>query len=62
MSSELVINNYKSNKSITNTELEQLIANDPKLSLVFGNAFSPEASDWARRHSDLIQSIKNYIK
>ena len=62
MSSGLDKNVKKSNKIITRGKLEQAIANDPILSLAFKDGLSPEASDWAKRHSDLIQSIKNYIK
>jgi len=62
MSSGLDKNVKESNKIITRDKLEQAIANDPKLSLAFKDGYSPEVSDWAKRHSDLIKSIKNYIK
>ena len=58
MSSVLENNNHKSNKSITNEELRELISKDPRLSLASGYLGSPEQLAWAKKHSDLIQWVR----
>jgi|TARA_B110000902_G_C13859889_1_gene418602 hypothetical protein len=58
MSSVLENNNHKSNKSITNEELRELISKDPRLSLASGYLGSPKQLAWAKKHADLIQWVR----